>query len=48
MVGLLPIAGADASRLAYNFGWSAHAEFEQVASVFLTHAGLPSLFLLLV
>ncbi len=48
LLGLLPIAGAGASRLAYNFGWLAHAEFEQVASVFLTHAGLTALFVVLV
>ena len=48
MAGLLPIAGAGASRLAYNLGWLAHVEFEQVASVLLTHAGLTSLFVVLV
>ena len=48
LVGLLPIAGAGASRLAYNLGWLAHTRFEQVASVFLTHAGLTALFLVLV
>ena len=46
--GLLPLAAAATSLLAYNFGWLSHIEFAMAASVFLSQLGLTSLFLLLV
>ncbi len=44
LAGLLLIAAAGASRLAYSFGWLAHIEFATVVSVFLTKVGLGLLF----
>jgi len=46
--GLLPIAAAGASRLAYSYGWSAPIELSLVASLFLTQAGLAWLFIALI
>lgn len=48
LAGLLPIAAAGASRLAYSYGWLAPIEFSLIASVFLTQAGLAWLFVALV
>lgn len=48
LAGLLPIAAAATSRLAYSFGWLAHIEFSLAASVFLTQVGLGWLFVALV
>jgi two-component system, sensor histidine kinase LadS len=48
LAGLVPIAGSATTRLAYNYGWLAHVEFAQTASVFLTQLGLMWLFLALV
>lgn len=48
LAGLLPIAAAAASHLAYSFGWLAHIEFALVTSVFLTQIGLGWLFVALV
>ena len=48
LAGLLPVAVAAASRLAYNYGWLAHIEFALVASVLLTQVGLAWLFVVLV
>jgi two-component system, sensor histidine kinase LadS len=46
--GLVPLAAAASSRLAYNYGWLLQADTAQTASVFLTQAGLMWLFLALV
>ena len=48
LAGLLPIAAAGASRLAYSYGWLAHVEFAVVASLFLTQVGLAWLVMTLV
>lgn len=48
LAGLLPIAAAATTRLAYSYGWLAHIEFALVASVFLTQLGLGWLFMVLV
>ena len=48
LAGLLPIAASGTTRLAYSYGWLAHMEFAQTASVFFTQLGLMSLFVVLV
>ena len=48
LAGLLPIAAAGSTRLAYSYGWLAQMEFALVASVFLTQFGLGWLFMVLV
>lgn len=45
--GLLPLAAAASSRLAYNYGWVSQMDMAQTASIFLTQAGLMWLFLAL-
>jgi two-component system, sensor histidine kinase LadS len=48
LAGLIPIAGSASTRLAYTYGWLAHIEFAQTASLFLTQLGLMWLFVALV
>ncbi len=45
--GLVPLAAAASSRLAYNYGWVQQVDTTQTISVFLTQAGLIWLFLAL-
>jgi two-component system, sensor histidine kinase LadS len=45
--GLVPIAGAASSRLAYNYGWFTRADAALTVSVLLTQTGLMWLFLAL-
>ncbi len=45
--GLVPLAAAASSRLAYNYGWVQNIDTAQTVSVFLTQSGLMWLFLAL-
>jgi GGDEF domain-containing protein len=48
LAGLMPIAGAAASRLAHSYGWVSQVEFTQVISIFMTLFGLAWLFVVMV